>query len=93
MRSGSSLHDAGKADGTSDARFASAGSSGELGLPDPPAPESKMKWLGPAGSREEKQQRESNKNKKGWKVEPMFFGSSWTPLSTKKMTTPALKQP
>lgn len=62
-RSAFHLHDAGRADGASGARFASAGSSGVLGLPDPPAPESKIKWLGPAGSREEKPQRESSKNK------------------------------
>lgn len=62
-RSASHLHDAGRADGDSGARFASVGSSGALGLPDPPTPESKIKWLGPAGSREEKQQRESSENK------------------------------
>lgn len=38
-RSASDLH------GAPGARFASAGSSNALGLPDPPAPESTIRWL------------------------------------------------
>lgn len=62
-RSASRSHGAGRTDGASGARIFSAGSSGAVGLPDPPALESKTKQDG-GGIQSRKQQRQSSKKKK-----------------------------
>lgn len=61
-RSASRSHGAGRTDGASGARIVSAGSSGAVGLPDPPALESKTKQ-DVGGIQSRKQQCQSSKTK------------------------------
>lgn len=62
-RSASRSHGAGRTDGASGARIVSAGSSGAVGLPDPPALEYKTKQDA-GGIQSRKQQCKSSKKKK-----------------------------